>query len=97
VLFRCLFSWWRRPPTNVAVVLYTRQGCHLCEDLEAQLEGLQRDYRFSLVKVDIDTDPELVRQHGECVPVVAINGRVRFWGRVNGVLLRRTLRGENNQ
>ncbi len=41
------------------------------------------------VMVDIDRDPELQKRFTECVPVVQIDGVIRFRGRVNEVLLRR--------
>ena len=41
--------------------------------------------------VDIDDDPQLIRQFGESVPVVEINGRVRFRGAVQPALLRRMI------
>jgi glutaredoxin len=71
------------------VVLYHRAGCHLCDDAWALLSRLQSEYGFALERVDIDDDAELVREHGEDVPVVVVNGRVRFRGNVNPVLLRR--------
>jgi glutaredoxin len=75
------------------VVLYTRQGCHLCEQAFEQLERARRRHGFTLRPVDIDSDPELVARHGLQVPVVEVNGRVRFRGVVNPVLLERLLRG----
>lgn len=81
-----------RPPLHLT--MYTRQGCHLCVDALAELRRQQKSYSYSLKLVDIDTDPELVAQHGNCVPVVAVNGKVRFRGQVNPVLLDRLLRAE---
>jgi glutaredoxin len=69
------------------VVLYTRQGCHLC-DVAAEL--LAR-HRLKVQKVDIDQQPELRERYNECVPVVVIDGRERFRGRVDELLLRRIL------
>lgn len=73
------------------VVMYTRRGCHLCEQAWAQLEEARRTHGFELDPVDVDAEPELARQYGECVPVVVVNGRVRFRGVINPVLLRRLL------
>jgi len=73
------------------VVMYTRRGCHLCEQAWAQLEEARRAHGFALSQVDVDAEPELARQYGECVPVVVVNGRVRFRGVINPVLLRRLL------
>jgi hypothetical protein len=41
--------------------------------------------------VDVEGDPELAARYGDSVPVVTVNGKVRFRGRVNDVLLRRLL------
>lgn len=72
------------------IVLYGRQGCHLCDDAAALLDKLALTYD----EVDIDTDPHLVALYNCCVPVVEIDGRVRFRGRVNQLLLRRLLSGQ---
>ncbi len=50
-----------------------------------------KKHGFTLTAVDVDADPALARRHGECVPVVSIDGKVRFRGRVNAVLLERML------
>ena len=66
------------------VILYTREGCHLCQDAKVLLE------RYSLTprEIDIDSDPELRQRYTTCVPVVEIDGRERFRGRINELLLR---------
>ena len=69
------------------VVLYTRQGCHLCDDAKAILVR----YRLSPREVDIDTVAELRTQYNQCVPVVEIDGQIRFRGRVDERLLKRLL------
>jgi glutaredoxin len=92
------WSWLKfwRPRKNCRewkVVMYTRQGCHLCEQAWQQLELVQKRYHFALSQVDIDNDVQLTREYGQCVPVVLINGRVRFRGVINPVLLKRLLEG----
>jgi glutaredoxin len=69
------------------VLLYTRAGCHLCD------EALQILERYGLVvrKIDIDVQSELKPLYDQCVPVVVIDGRERFRGRVDEVLLKRLL------
>jgi glutaredoxin len=73
-----------------SIVLYTRQGCHLCEIAAKVLAK----YRLEFEAVDVDTDPELRQRYNECVPVVSINGRDRFRGRIDELLLRRILAHE---
>jgi glutaredoxin len=82
-------GWGWKKRSTVEAVLYTRQGCHLCEQAKALLrtEGLR------VREVEVDDDPSLMALHGELVPVVEISGKVRFRGRVNRVLLRRLLKG----
>jgi glutaredoxin len=95
--FSSLWSWWTRPPwplDHVRIVLYTRRGCHLCDDALAVLERARRTVCFGLEVIDIDADPKLVEQYGHDVPVVTVDGKVRFRGRVNEVLVRRLLRAE---
>jgi glutaredoxin len=72
------------------VVLYTRPGCHLCDDA---LALLARHGLAPQAIVDIDADPELHARYTDCVPVVTIDGKIRFRGRVNELLLRRVLDG----
>ncbi len=70
------------------VILFTRQGCHLCDEARNILER----HGLSPHVIDIDPHPELVAQYTDCVPVVVIDGRERFRGRVNETLLVRLLR-----
>jgi glutaredoxin len=69
------------------VTLYTREGCHLCDEAHELL----LNHGLEPVKVDVDADPELREKWNTCVPVVEIDGKVRFRGRVDAVLLRRLL------
>lgn len=70
------------------VLLFSRPGCHLCDEAEQVLvrHGLKPH------KIDIDASPELHDRYDTCVPVVVINGKERFRGRINEVLLQRLLR-----
>ncbi len=77
--------------------MITRSGCHLCEEAWELLTRFQGRYAFRLSRVDVDGNPDLVARYGECVPVVLVNGRVRFRGRVNPVLLERLLRGRPSE
>lgn len=65
-----------------SVVLYTRAGCHLCDDAKAVLEKAMRSAAFHLSVVDIDRDPDALKLYNEEVPVIAINGVKAFKYRV---------------
>jgi glutaredoxin len=73
------------------VVLYTRVGCHLCEEAERTLRREQAATPFELELVDVDRDPRLVRRYGVRVPVVAVDGEELFEYEVPVDLLRARL------
>jgi uncharacterized membrane protein len=52
------------------VILYTRQGCHLCEQALAELNSLQATHPHQLVEIDVDATQELTEKFGTEVPVV---------------------------
>ena len=54
------------------VVLYTRSGCHLCEQVEEDLKSLQGSIPHQLTRIDIDTDPELKKNLILDIPVVEV-------------------------
>lgn len=66
------------------VTLYTRAGCHLCEEAKRVLETVRRRAEFSLEVLDIDADPELRRLYDVEVPVIAIDGVKAFKYRLTG-------------
>lgn len=81
----------RRPPdqdsSRIRVVVYTRTACHLCDVAKETLAK----YALTYEEVNIDDDDDLRRQYTDCVPVVVIDGRERFRGRIDELLLRRLL------
>ncbi len=56
--------------------LYTRPGCHLCEDAAGLLRRLQAETPFELREVNVDQDPALRERYGEQIPVIESQGRV---------------------
>ena len=75
---------------NPVVTLYTRKGCHLCDDARQVLIEARRSADFDYQEQDIDGDPELHRLYNEEVPVVAINGAKAFKYHVDlGTFLKR--------
>ncbi len=54
------------------VTLYTRPGCHLCEEVKIALVQLQGLFPHTLVEIDITADPALLRRYHLTIPVVQI-------------------------
>ncbi len=79
------------------VTLYTRRGCHLCEDAKAVLDAVRAEHPFELSVVDIDLDPALRALHTNDVPVIAVGGRTAFKYRLTADALLARLRREGAQ
>lgn len=73
------------------VVLYTRDNCPLCEEAHSLLNEYAK-YLPPIVVIDISKDDDLTKTHGTWIPVIEIDGRIRFRGRVSESLLRRMIR-----
>jgi len=61
-----------------AVRLYSRPGCHLCEDARAVILQVRDRFGFAFEEVDIDGDDALVRDYGIRIPVVDVDGEEAF-------------------
>jgi glutaredoxin len=79
---------------HLTFTVYTRVQCCCCHKALDLLKDFQRGHGFQITEVDIDADAELVAKYGNEVPVVAVNGKVRFRGVVNPALLERLLTAE---
>ena len=75
------------------VILYTRADCHLCDEALATLKA----HGVTPECVGIDTQPELQAAFDACVPVVEVDGEIRFRGRVEPLLLRRLLAAKSRE
>jgi len=56
------------------MTVYSRPGCHLCEDAIVVLRRLQAEFAFELCERDISTDESLQRAYFERIPVIALDG-----------------------
>ena len=64
--------------SSVQIDIYSRPGCHLCDDAKEVVERVRLRFPFSLRVIDVETDPELEKAYGEQIPVVFINGNKAF-------------------
>ena len=56
--------------------LYSRAGCHLCEEMRRQVDELLGDAPRAWEIVDVDTDPALAERYGAEIPVLFVNDRL---------------------
>jgi glutaredoxin len=73
------------------VTLYTRPGCHLCEEAKAAIAPLLREFGASLQEVNIDEDAALRERYGNDVPVIYIGAHKAAKHRVDLAQFRRQL------
>lgn len=76
---------------SARVILYSREGCHLCESARALVAAESAAAGATWVEVDVASDPALEAEHGEYVPVVVVDGVRRGIFTIDPVRLRRAL------
>jgi glutaredoxin len=81
------------PQRHPRVTLYSRPGCHLCDDARAVVAAVCAELDAGWTEVDITTDPDLERRYGEEIPVTLVDGEQHDFWRVDASRLRRALTG----
>ncbi len=75
----------------IAVTIYSRPGCHLCDEMKAVVARVGRTVPLLLTERDISTDPELEARYGLEIPVLMVNGQKAAKYRVTDAELLRIL------
>ena len=75
------------------VTLYSRPGCHLCDDARAVIEAVCADLGEAYEEVDITTDDDLEDRYRDEIPVTLVDGRQHDFWRVDPARLRAALGG----
>jgi hypothetical protein len=75
----------------ITLTVYSRPGCHLCDEMKAVVRGIAATMPLQLEEVDISSDPDLEAQYGLEIPVLLVNGRKAAKYRVTEQELRRLL------
>ena len=65
------------------VIVYSRPGCHLCDEAKAAIESAECGELFTLEIVSIEGNLELLAKYRDDIPVVTINGVEAFKHRVD--------------
>jgi len=80
---------------TIRLTLYSRPGCHLCDDMKAIVERVARTSTPvpTIEVIDISSDPELEALYGLEIPVLLVNGKKAAKYRVTEDSLRRMLSG----
>jgi len=73
------------------LTLYTRAGCHLCEEMKTALAPLADEFGARLVEVDVDQSEELRALYGNDVPVLYLAAHKAAKHRLDAGQMRRQL------
>jgi glutaredoxin len=79
------------PTDHLEVTLYTRPGCHLCDEAKSQMAPLLAEFGARLREVNIDADPNLRELYNLDVPVIFVADRKVAKHRVDPAQFRRQL------
>ncbi len=80
------------PHANDArVVVYSREGCHLCATAEQLVAQIVAETGDDWARVDIDAEPELKQAFTDQVPVTFVDGAQHDFWRVDPARLRAAL------
>lgn len=64
--------------SEATVRIYTKKDCCLCDEAKAEILEARKQREFRLEVVDIETDPALMAEYGEQIPVIFVNDRKAF-------------------
>jgi glutaredoxin len=79
-------------PEPILVDIYSRPGCHLCDEAKAVVEPLRELYEIVLRTINVESSADLEIRYGSEIPVVLINGEEAFRHRVDRTELERKLK-----
>ena len=73
------------------ITIYSRQGCHLCDDAFNTVESMREELKFEIEVINIDEDAELIKLYSDQVPVIHIDGIHHDFYKVDPTRLRSSL------
>jgi glutaredoxin len=76
---------------SARIRLLSKPGCHLCDDARVVVEVVCAETGEAYDEVDITTDPELMEQYAEQIPVTFVDGKQHDYWRVDADRLRAVL------
>ena len=74
------------------LTLYSKKDCRLCDIAKKGLNELQNEIAFSITEVDIEKDLIANEKYRHLIPVIEMDGKVIFTGRIDREKLKNALR-----
>ena len=75
----------------IRLTIYSRPGCHLCDEMKAVVTRVGRRIAIDLEEVDISGNPDLEARYGLEIPVLMVDGRKAAKYRISEEDLRRLI------
>ena len=63
---------------KLKVVIYSRPGCHLCDEAKQIIAAAGRADEYTLDEINIESAPDLIKRYQNDIPVITINGIEMF-------------------
>ena len=79
--------------SKVHVIVYSRPGCHLCDEAKVAIKRAGCADAYSLDEINIESSPDLLAKYQFDIPVVTINGHEAFRHRVDSTRFRELVTG----
>ncbi len=79
------------PDAKAHVIIYSRPGCHLCDDAKQIIRASGVEDEYTLEEINIESDQELLRRYRYDIPVITINGMEAFRHRLTAEGFRQRL------
>jgi len=76
----------------VNITIYSKKDCHLCDVAKETLLGIQQEFPFSIIEIDIESDKTVFEKYKHLIPVIEMDGKILFNYRVNAKELKNILR-----
>jgi hypothetical protein len=76
------------------LILYSKPGCHLCEEMKAEIAKADCAPLYELTEINIESDPELLSRYGSDIPVLLISKEEAFRHRLDAGSFRARLARE---
>jgi glutaredoxin len=75
----------------ITLTLYSRPGCHLCDEMKAVINRVAQSNPLQLEEIDISANADLEARYGLEIPVLMVEGRKAAKYRIGEAELRKLL------
>ena len=75
----------------ITLTLYSRPGCHLCDEMKAVIRRVAQSSPLQLEEIDISTSADLEERYGLEIPVLMVEGKKAAKYRIGEAELRKVL------